>query len=193
MKITVQRIVDLYPCKDRLDNFLKHYPNFSGTMHRFLNLEHITHEDKCWVYFRLMPTELINKVTADMAHSVLYSYEAAYPGDDRPLKAIEAARAGDKNAAYDAYFPAIAAAANANGYAAAARAAAIAAAASTIDHVHAAKAAAYAAYAAAYAAYAAYDSYSAHATYAAAYAIRAAPDQERVQIQIMKKYVKGIK
>lgn len=54
MKITTQIIKDLKPCKDRLDNFLEHYPEFEGDHEDFLSLENITHNDKLWVTLRLM-------------------------------------------------------------------------------------------------------------------------------------------
>jgi hypothetical protein len=100
---------------------------------------------------------------ADCAERVLPIFEARYPGDDRPRKAIEAARSGDAYAAYDAAIAAaIAANDAANAYANAAHAAyaaADAARATATDAAayaaNAANAAADAARAAAYAAYAA--------------------------------------
>ena len=119
---------------------------------------------------------------ADCAEHVLEIYESAYPNDDRPRKAIEAARNGDAAAADAAYAAAAyAAAANAAAYAAAAAAAyaATAYAAAYAAYAAAAAAAADAAYAAAYAAYAAaayaaaadaaYAAYAAAAYAAAAY------------------------
>ena len=99
-------------------------------------------------------------LAADFAERVLPIFEAKYPADDRPCKAIEAARAWAENPtagaaanAYAAYAAAYAAGAAANAYAAYAA-------------VYAANAAANAAYAAAYAANA--------AAYANAYAADAA-------------------
>ena len=103
---------------------------------------------------------------ADCAEHVLGIYERVCPKDDRPRKAIQAARDFangliDRNAAH--------AAANAASYAASY-------AAYAADHsADAAYAASYAAYASSYAAYAAdYSAYSADAAYAASYAAYAA-------------------
>jgi len=84
------------------------------------------------------------------AERVLHLFEEKYPDDDRPRKAIEAAKSGNAAAA-DAN-AANAAAANAAAYAAAAANAAAAAAAYAADAANAAAAAAAAANAAAYAA-----------------------------------------
>jgi hypothetical protein len=101
---------------------------------------------------------------ADCAERVLPIYEARFPDDDRPRKAIEAARSGAAHAAHAA----------AHAYAAAADAAADAYAAAYAAH------AAYAAAHAAHAAYAAANTDAADAAadaYAAAYA--AADAKER--------------
>ena len=111
---------------------------------------------------------------ADCAEHVLHIFESKYPNDDRPRKAIEAARQPDaaaRTAAADAAAHAADAAAYAAAYAAraAARAAADAAAA---------------AYAAAYAARAAADA----AAYAAA---RTAADERQWQTTRLMEYLNG--
>ena len=112
---------------------------------------------------------IIPLIAADFAESVLHLFEENFPNDDRPRKAIEAARGGDKEkAAYATR---------------AARAAADAAYAAAYD-------AASAAYAAFYAA-AAYDAASAAyaAAYAAATAAASAADAEHLkQAEILRKY-----
>jgi hypothetical protein len=119
---------------------------------------------------------------ADCAEHVLPVFETKYPEDDRPRKAIEAARAWVANptdanrnastyAAYNAHDAAYAA--NAAYNAAAYNAAAYNAFDAAYDVAYdAAYAAAYAANAATYAAYAAYNAH----THAAAYATHAAHD-----------------
>ncbi len=111
MLINKSTIASLNPCKDRFDNFLKFYENKEFTLRQFMGLKNITHDDKMWVAFRSMPREAVVAAAADIAESVLHIYEAAYPKDDRPRKAIEAARSGDKDAAADAANAADAAAA----------------------------------------------------------------------------------
>ena len=110
-------------------------------------------------------------MAADFAERVLHIYESKYPNDDRPRKAIEAARSGNT---YTAAYADAAADAAADAYAAATYAAA--------------DAAADAAYAAAtYAAYAAADA----AADADAAAVR--KDEDQAQIEIMKRYARGEK
>ena len=123
-------------------------------------------EQKQWEYFRWLARRVITKPQAVewaifSAEKALDIYEREYPADDRPRKAIEAAKESLRNpseAAAEAAYAAYAAA----------------------EAAYAADAAAYAAYAAAYAAYAAYTAdaanagYAVNAAYAASCAARAA-------------------
>lgn len=92
-------IAKLNPCKYRFYNFIAKYKNKKFTSHQFMGLKHITHQDKLWVAFRMMPKESVPKAAADIAESVLHIYESVYPEDLRPRKAIEAARNGIGNTA----------------------------------------------------------------------------------------------
>ena len=94
MLVTTAKIKSLNPCASRLRLYLKHHAEFSGTMTQFLNLPNLTHRDKRWVYFRMVPREILPKVAADIAESVLHIFEAAHPKNKRPRLAIEAARSG---------------------------------------------------------------------------------------------------
>jgi hypothetical protein len=181
--ITLETIKALKPCKDRLDNYVKHYSEKSFTHGQFMGLKNITPEDKIWVALRLIPQAKLRFAAADIAESVLDIYEAKYPNDNRPRLAIEAARNGSADDAH-------AAAAHDAAYAAAAHDAAHAA--------YAAFAAAHAAYAAraaraARAAYAARAARAAHDAYAAAAAARACgakPNHEKVIRKIILRYWK---
>lgn len=95
MNINTGHIQSLYPCQDRFDNWKEKYPNFNGTLTQFLDLTEITYKDKVWVYFRSIPIDLIARVVADIAETVLHIFEEQYPNDNGPRKAIEAARAGN--------------------------------------------------------------------------------------------------
>lgn len=120
MKISIKNILPLDPCEDRLDNYLKHYGDREFTINQFMDLKHITHKDKVWVGFRLLPRHNISLAAADIAESALHIYENTHPNDDSPRKAIKAARSGqgiaDAAYAYAAYVAraASAAAATAN-------------------------------------------------------------------------------
>jgi hypothetical protein len=104
--ITLETIKALKPCKDRLDNYVKHYSEKSFTHGQFMGLKNITPEDKIWVALRLIPQAKLRFAAADIAESVLDIYEAKYPNDNKPRLAIEAARNGsadDARAARAAY------------------------------------------------------------------------------------------
>jgi hypothetical protein len=171
--ITLETIKALKPCKDRLDNYVKHYSERSFTHGQFMGLKNITPEDKIWVALRLIPQAKLRFAAADIAESVLDIYEAKYPNDNRPRLAIEAARNGSADDAHAARAA----------YAAHAHAARAAYAAYAAHDAHDAHAAAYAAaYDAAHAAYAAYD--------AAARACGAKPNHEKVIRKIILRYWK---
>ena len=143
--INTDIIKALSPCKERVNNYLKHYKEFSGSVREFSELTEITYSDKVWVLKRIATKEQREQWGARCAQSVLHIFEKAYPDDKRPRAAVEALLAGTctkglkrgANAAYNA----AAYAANADAaYAAYATAAAAANAA-----YYAANAAAYAA------------------------------------------------
>ena len=162
LMISQTNISKLKPCKDRFDNYVKFYDNREFTPRQFMGLKNITHKDKLWVAFRMLPSDKVRIVAGEIAKSVLHIYESKYPNDNRPRKAIEAVLTGKSDAAADAAYAADAADAAAN------------AAADAADAAYAAAYAAAAADAAAYAyAYAAADAADAAAD-AAAYAYAAA-------------------
>jgi hypothetical protein len=176
MLITKDYLKFLDPCKDRFKHYLKTHSDWEGTLEEFLDLKELDHDDKMWVFVRSIDKNKLRLVAADFAERVLHIYETKYPNDDRPRKAIEAARNGDLNAAY--------AAANAAADAAEAAYAAYAA----YDAVYAA---AYATYAAAYAAADGADAaYAAYAANAAADAAAVRSNEKQAQIEIMKKYAR---
>jgi hypothetical protein len=83
IKISTQRIKKLNPCRDRLDNWLKHYPDFEGGITEFLRLENITPQDKIWVAVRVMPRFLGDMFAIDCAmHAAAAAADAvaAYTG-----------------------------------------------------------------------------------------------------------------
>ena len=153
MNINKEYIEGLSPCADRLQNYLNHYAEWSGSLSEFLDLDKITRKDKMWVFVRSVSTDFKRRFAIEVTESVLHIFEQKYPNDKRPREAIVAAKLfldGALSRKADA-----AAAADAAAYAAADAA-----------HAAAADAAAYAADAAAAAAHAA----AADAAYAAAYA-----------------------
>ena len=163
MIINKNKIQALSPCSDRFNNYVDHYGDKEFTIAKFMELKNITHADKLWVAFRLLPKAAAIAAAADMAELVLPIYEAKYPGDMRPRKAIEAARSGDR--------------AKAEAAAKEAYAAAYAADASSAAH------------AASSAAYAAADA----AAWAASAAGKDIAAMEKRQRTILIKYLKGVK
>lgn len=90
--IDTEIIKGLNPCKDRFENFTKHYPDFKGTFQEFLSLDNITYNDKVWVATRLFTKKQNVKFAFLCASSVLDLFEAKYPNDDRPRKALKAVK-----------------------------------------------------------------------------------------------------
>jgi len=174
MLITKDYLKSLKPCEDRYTHYLEHYKDWSGTLEEFLDLKELNHEDKKWVCFKSLDKSSLPLIAADFAERVLHIYEGKYPNDDRPRKAIEAAR--NNNAA------------------AAANAANAAYAANAVAAANSANAAAYVANAAAYAANAAANvanvANAANANAAAANAAAARSNEEKAQIKIMKRYAR---
>jgi len=148
MIINKKIISKLKPCKDRFDNYIKHYGTKSFTSGQFMGLKNITQSDKMWVVFRLMKKEYIKLAAADIAETVIHIYESKYPKDDRPKKAIEAARTGDSNA-YSAAASAYSASASAYSASASAAYSAAASSAYAASAAYSASASAYSAAAAA--------------------------------------------
>jgi hypothetical protein len=163
LMISQTNISSLKPCKDRFDNYVKFYGNRKFTPKQFMGLKNITHKDKLWVAFHMLPSDKVRVVAGEIAKSVLHIYESKYPNDDRPRKAIECALTGksNKNTAASAYAASAASADDA--------ADAAAAAASAADTAYTTSA---------YAAYA-----------AAAYAVYAKPNARSVQEKLIRTIV----
>ena len=89
MIITVDKIAEHKPCKDRFDNFKKEYPNYSGTLEDFLNLDRITYDDKVWVCVRLLRKNVLVHWSIKCAESVLPNFELVYPDDKRVRQCLE--------------------------------------------------------------------------------------------------------
>jgi hypothetical protein len=194
MKITIGKLRELGACRDGRNLFEGQDESDLVVVVEKLKLketiEHI--EDKyCdnslawanWIVSRMMSYTQRVKYAVYAAEQVIDIYEKKYPDDDRPRKAIEAAKKciespTEENKA--------AAAADAAAYAAYADAAAYAAYADAAAYVAADAAAAYAAYVAAYAD-------AAYADAAAAYAAYAADAKKEMMIKILDYGVEIIK
>jgi len=92
MLITKDYLKSMNPCEDRYKHYLQNYKDWQGTLDEFLDLPKLTHDDKRWVFVRSIDKNKLRFVAADFAERVLHIYENKYPNDDRPRKAIEAAR-----------------------------------------------------------------------------------------------------
>jgi hypothetical protein len=163
MKITKEWLKGKWACKEGFDWWKKHAEaNVKKLALRLVKENHFDWAN--WMLTRIFDKTQNIKYAIFAAEQVIGIYEKDYPKDDRPRKAIEAAKdylkKSNANAANAAAYAAANAAANAAAYAAAnaAKAAAKAAAnaAKAAYAANAANAAAYAAYAADAAAYAAY-------------------------------------
>lgn len=94
MIINLAVIKSFNPCKDGLENFIKHHKDFSGTPIELLDLENVSLSDKLWLLSRedFIPENDLHELACKFAESVLHIYEKKYPNDLRPRKAIEAKR-----------------------------------------------------------------------------------------------------
>ena len=182
--VSLNSILKHDPCKSGLEAFKLKFGNLDPDtpVPLIACLESNSVSDVIWALRAVHQdiSSVIPLIAADFAESVLHIFEGKFPSDDRPRKAIEAARGRDKRKAAEA-----ASAAHA------ADAADAAHAAHAADAADAARAAAYAARAAAKAARAA--AYAAHAAHAAAYvacdADAASRDAERLkQAEVLRKY-----
>ena len=102
MKININQeiIKGLKPCASRYENFLRHYPTFSGSLEEFFLLSEISHSDKLWVSLRLLPRTLIEVFAIDCAIQA-QSY-AADADAAAAYTAAAAAAASEDAAAYAA-------------------------------------------------------------------------------------------
>lgn len=158
IKVNLDIITAMSPCKDRLDNYRTNYGALTFSLVDFLALDKITALDKQWVIKRLYG------ISQDFW--IIYALDCALSANSNAAYAT----AADAAAAADAADAATAAAYGAADAAAAAYAAAAAAAYGAADAADAADAAAYAAAYGAAAADAADAADDAAAAYAAAYA-----------------------
>ena len=86
IKVDSQIIASLNPCKDRLDNWTKHYSGFKGDLVKFLDLKDITSQDKIWVAVRLLPRFLAEVFAIDCAvaaNAAAAAYAAANAAAER--------------------------------------------------------------------------------------------------------------
>lgn len=90
--ITLSTIQNLSPCEDRLQNYTTHYSEWSGTLLQFLDLDKVSHQDKVWIFSRLIESNKLSLAAIDFAESVLNTFEQAHPQDNRPRNAINAYR-----------------------------------------------------------------------------------------------------
>jgi hypothetical protein len=181
-KIITDAWIEKYkPCQSALDWWNKKEKDSLTILNQLIDDKKYNWAD--WMITRIMHKHEYVAYAIFAAEQVIHIYEKKYPNDDKPRKAIEAAKRylknptiKNKDAAYAAAYAAYAAAyaASAAAYAASAAAYAAAAAAASAAYTASASAAAYAASAAAYTA-------SASAS-AAAYAA----SKETMRIKILK-------
>ena len=137
MKTTLNTIRSHHPCKSGWEKLLNHLGKTKADdepIDLITILESNGIQDAVWC-LRCFEYDDYRMFNADVAESVLHLFESKYPDDDRPRKAIEAARDKSKSDAYiaAAYDAADAAADAADADAAAAAAAAADAATAAAD------------------------------------------------------------
>ena len=168
--VSLNSILDHAPCKEGLEAFKLKFGHLDpdAPIPLLACLESNSISDVIWALRAVQQdiSTIIPLIAADFAESVLHLFEEKFPNDDRPRKAIEAARTGDREKA--GYFHATAS--------------------TTAAYATASAAAAYA-YAAASAAASASASASASATASAAtYAAASAYAERPKQAEILRKH-----
>ena len=95
-RLTVDDIMGWVKCSDwTLDRVKKKFGDRkSVTPLQLARARGIESEDKLWILLRpeIIPEKELHLLGCDIAESVLHIFEAKYPGDKRPRKAIEAKR-----------------------------------------------------------------------------------------------------
>ena len=81
MIITNKYIASLQPCKDRHDNYLKHYTGKSLSITKFFLSKHLSYSDKIWVWRRFTVKNDAIKFAIMCADSVQHIYNEKYPKD----------------------------------------------------------------------------------------------------------------
>jgi hypothetical protein len=109
-----------------LSAYLKSHVNDSNAWQAYFSVSQAKPSDLIWESFQVLPRNVIVECACRFAEETLHLFESKYPNDDRPRKAIEAARACNRP---DAAHADAAADADADADAAAAAAAAAAASA----------------------------------------------------------------
>ena len=167
--ITLEKIKSMDPCSEGYVWYQENFPQKTNKVIDILNS--LVSENKLnwanWLIVRCLTRKQKIQYAIFAAEQVIETYEKKHPDDERPRKAIEAAKEYSKTPSVENKFAAASASAAASD---AAYDAAYAAASAAYAAAHAA----YAAYAAAYAAYDAYAASASAAAYAAAHAAYAA-------------------
>lgn len=95
MKINLETIEKLNPCRDRLENYKRRYGASDFTLEDFLNLDKITYNDKVWVAARLFTKKQSVLWAVKCAESVLHIFEEKYPNEAGYRKFLEEIKKGD--------------------------------------------------------------------------------------------------
>lgn len=82
MVINKAKIQLLKPCNDRFGNFNNKYPNWSGPIAEFLDLQDISYNDKIWVCTRLMTTNQLVHWSIFCAESTADIFNKTFPNNN---------------------------------------------------------------------------------------------------------------
>lgn len=94
MLVTAKQVIAMNPCSDYSHEGIRERHGENGVTPKQIAEFDIPPEDRFWVLIRLVPVDKRRLVAADIAESVLHLFEKQSPDDERPRKAIEAARSG---------------------------------------------------------------------------------------------------
>jgi len=88
MQINKEFLKSINPCADRYKHFLEHHSDFDGNFIEFLDLGTISYEDKVLIAEKVLTKNQAVSWAILCAESVMYIFEANYPGNKRLSKCI---------------------------------------------------------------------------------------------------------
>ena len=92
MDITSKQIKSLKPCKEGLKWYLKNAKHITDLEELLISINAYDPGWSRWLFTELMDKNQCIQIAIFAADQVLYIFEAQYPDDDRPRRAIEATK-----------------------------------------------------------------------------------------------------
>ena len=92
MKITLNMIKSLNPCKTGIDSFESKYPNYKGTLVDILSMEDVGYSDKIWLATKILDKMTLVQWSLDCALMVADNFNKEFPNDNRVNECLKAVK-----------------------------------------------------------------------------------------------------